>query len=258
MAEIVKTVLSCSSKSEAEIIKSRIKAFEISRSALWKNLIFQYYEAYSFALGVASGRADKYIGKQPQGQAPQVHAIYNVRPEWKKVLVQQNIPSNLEGLVRLSKNLWWCWNAEGSEIFEMVNNARWHDLKFNPIALLESLTYKELKELSSNEKFTNRLSEVVGNFDAYMARANEKPPHTVAYFSMEYGLHDTLKIYSGGLGLLAGDYLKEATDSNYNMVGIGLLYRYGYFQQRLSINGDQIATYLPQKFTHMPIIPATG
>ncbi len=99
------------------------------------------------------------------------------------------------------------------------------------------------------------MDEVVARFDAYMGASEEKDSRMVAYFSMEYGIHDTVKIYSGGLGMLAGDYLKEASDSNKNMIGVGLLYRYGYFKQEISLHGDQIAHSLPQKFSHMPIKP---
>jgi alpha-glucan phosphorylase-like protein len=203
----------------------------------------------------AAARLEKYQSKQPLARAPKVISVDEIRPEWKKVLVQQRIPENLEGLLRLSKNLWWTWNYDASDLFELINKARWYELKFNPIALIESLTYEVLQELSVNEKFVARLKKVTGKFDAYMDKAAEKPADQVAYFSMEYGLHDTLKIYSGGLGMLAGDYLKEASDSNYNLIGIGLLYRYGYFQQTLSLFGDQLATYTPQKFTHLPLQP---
>ncbi len=251
---IVKHVLSCSAKTEQEIIKARIKAFEISRTALWKNLIINFREAYSDTLERVSARAELYAGKQPLLTAPAVRCTIE-KPDWKKVLVQQHLPSNLAGLERLAKNLWWTWNWEGSELFELINKDRWYELKFNPIALIESLSFNELQELSGNEKFVTRLAKVTASFDAYMSLAEKKPKEMVAYFSMEYGLHDTLKIFSGGLGMLAGDYLKEASDSNYNIVGIGLLYRYGYFTQSLSVYGDQVATYTPQKFTHLPLVP---
>jgi len=253
--EIVKNVLQCSAKTEKEIIKIRIKAYEISRSALWKNLVLHYKEAYSHALDATLTRADLFVGKQPQVLNTAFKGLLNIKPEWKKVLIQPRLPENLRSLERISKNLWWSWNYEGSELFEMMNKQRWYDLKFNPIALIEALSYQELQDLSTNEKFVNKLKSVTNRFDAYMAKAADKPDEMVAYFSMEYGLHDTLKIFSGGLGLLAGDYLKEASDSNVNIVGIGLLYRYGYFQQTLSIFGDQIAQYSPQKFTHLPLIP---
>jgi len=252
---IVRNILNCISKSEKEIIKIRIKAYEISRSVLWKNLIGNYREAYSEAIGETVTRAEQYAGKQPQLLAALPKSSSEARPDWRKVLIQQRVPENLASLERLAKNLWWSWNYEGSELFEMINKARWYELKFNPIALIESLSYKELQDLSANEMFITKLDKVTADFNLYMSKAADKPHDMVAYFSMEYGLHDTVKIFSGGLGMLAGDYLKEASDSNYNIVGVGLLYRYGYFTQSLSIFGDQIAIYTPQKFTHMPLIP---
>ncbi|MCK9424349.1 MAG: alpha-glucan family phosphorylase, partial [Bacteroidales bacterium] len=253
--EIVKTIINCSNKTEKEIIKIRIKAYEISRSVLWSNLIDHYKEAYSDTLEITESRAELYAGKQPQVLTMSSKRLIDIKPDWKKVLIQQSIPENLKGLEKLAKNIWWSWNYEGSELFEMIHKQRWYDLKFNPIALIESLSFKELQDLSNNEKFVNKLNKVIFKFDAYIAKGAEKPREMVAYFSMEYGLHDTIKIFSGGLGMLAGDYLKEASDSNVNIVGVGLLYRYGYFKQSLSIFGDQIASYAPQKFTHLPLIP---
>ncbi len=254
VSDIVRHIQSCSNKPEKEIVKARIKAYEISRSALWKNLIVNYKEAYSDTLEAVASRAELYAGKQPQAASQLVKGAAD-KPEWKKVLIQQRIPENLASLERLAKNLWWSWNYEGSELFELINRDRWHEMKFNPIALIESLSFNELQNLSANEKFVAKLTKVTEAFDSYMTQAASKPKEQVAYFSMEYGLHDTVKIFSGGLGMLAGDYLKEASDSNYNIVGIGLLYRYGYFTQSLSIFGDQIANYTPQKFTHLPLIP---
>lgn len=252
---MTEAILSCASKNDKAILRARIQAFEISRSALWKNLISHYYHTFTLALDQAASRSEQYYGKQPVGPASTYVSTFDLKPEWKKILVQQRIPENLEGLERLTKNLWWSWNHEGTDLFEMINRERWYELKFNPIALLESLTLAELRELSSNKEFVAKLRAVVARFDAYMAEAANRSEKMVAYFSMEFGLHDTLKIYSGGLGLLAGDYLKEASDSNYNMIGIGLLYRYGYFQQTLSVYGEQVAHYTPQKFTHLPLIP---
>ncbi len=253
--EIVKTIHDDSKKSERDILKLRSHAWEVSRSALWKNLIVHYYHAYTIALDRVNTRTDLFKNKQPQVQAVSYKGVIETKPEWKKVLVQQSIPGNLEDLLRLSKNLWWTWNQEGSDLFRMINPESWYHHRFNPISLIESLTYKDLQKLSINKAFLDKLKEVTAQFDSYMAKTSDKPKETVAYFSMEFGLHDTIKIYSGGLGMLAGDYLKEASDSNFNIVGVGLLYRYGYFQQRISITGEQIATYTPQKFAHLPIIP---
>jgi phosphorylase/glycogen(starch) synthase len=253
--EIVRTVAQCASKSEKEIIKIRIKAYEISRSALWENLVSHYHDAFSSALSISLSRAELYAGKQPTINIPSQKSIFDGRPDWKKVLVKQKLPENIASLDKLARNLWWCWHYEGSELFEMINRDRWYELKFNPIALIESLTYGELQELSHNDDFVSRLEKVTSRFDSYMAKSADKPKEKIAYFSMEYGLHDTIKIFSGGLGMLAGDYLKEASDSNANMLGIGLLYRYGYFMQTLNLAGDQLANYTPQKFSQLPISP---
>ncbi len=253
--EMIKAVLQVSSKSEKEILKIRMKAYEVSRSALWKNLISYYREAFSFALVKSEARFDLYKGKQAHIQTVPIKGILETRPEWKKVLVLQHIPENLFPLNRIANNLWWTWHSEGYDLFEMINKKRWEDLKHNPIPLIESLNFQELQDLSRNEAFVAKLNKVTEQFDEYMSKSDAKPQKQVAYFSMEFGLHDTLKIYSGGLGLLAGDYLKQASDSNYNIIGVGLLYRYGYFQQQISITGDQIATYTPQKFSHLPLQP---
>jgi glycogen phosphorylase/synthase len=253
--EMVKAVVHVSGKPEKEILRIRLKAYEVSRSALWKNLISNYQEAYAIALQQVMSRFDLFKGKQPIVQTAPISVIHETLPEWKKLFVLQNLPENLSPLTRLASNLWWTWNSEGYDLFEMINRQRWEELKHNPIPLIESLNYEELQELSRNRTFLDRLESVTGQFDAYMAKAAEMPKRQVAYFSMEFGLHDTIKIFSGGLGMLAGDYLKQASDSNFNIVGIGLLYRYGYFQQQISITGEQIETYTPQKFTHLPLQP---
>ncbi len=251
--EIVSKVLLDSGKPESEIQKMRSDACKISHAALWAKLITFYFEAFSFALEKVSSRIDLFKNKQPQFHMITVKSVTETKPEWKKVLVKPKVPSNLEGLLRIAKNLWWTWNHEGSELFEMINKGRWKEQKFNPIALIESLTYQDLQKLSTNQKFLDKLHAVTILFDGYMSKVTEKDKKMVAYFSMEYGLHDTIKIFSGGLGMLAGDYLKQASDSNFNVIAIGLLYRYGYFQQRISITGEQIASYTPQKFAHLPI-----
>jgi len=151
--------------------------------------------------------------------------------------------------------LWWSWNYEAEELFEMIDPHLWEEYQHNPIILLESLSVGKLKELKNNAAFIEKYNTVYSSFKTYMEKAAGKPDKQVAYFSMEYGLHDNVKIYSGGLGMLAGDYLKQASDSNKNMVGVGLIYRYGYFKQSISLFGDQKATYNPQKFAHLPLNP---
>lgn len=174
-------------------------------------------------------------------------------PNWRLVTVKSHIPEALMKLEELSHNLWWSWNEECFELFRSLDKELFSQVKHNPILLLRRISYERLTELANDDEFITRMDYVYKLFRAYM---NEKPMAkrpSVAYFCMEYGLHHTLKIYSGGLGILAGDYLKEASDSNVDMCGVGFLYRYGYFTQTLSMDGQQIANYEAQDFDSLPI-----
>jgi len=238
-----------------EKTKSRQKAFEISQAGLWQNFINEYFAAYSITLQRVNERADLFKNKILPERQPVLKSIQQNKPVWKKVMVKSDYPEGLSNLVRLTKNLWWSWNYEAQELFEMINPELWEKWSHNPIPMLQALTYEQLLALEKDEEFTSRLAEVYGRFDEYMRKDCEKSKDQIAYFSMEYGLHDSLKIFSGGLGILAGDYLKQASDSNVNIVGVGLLYRYGYFTQHLSLSGEQLESYLPQKFSHLPLRP---
>ncbi|MBQ2025249.1 MAG: alpha-glucan family phosphorylase, partial [Paludibacteraceae bacterium] len=127
----------------------------------------------------------------------------------------------------------------------------------NPVLLLQKLKTDDYKNLVKNKAFMKRMNDVYAKFKAYMNVKPSKKVPSIAYFSMEYGLTEILKIYSGGLGVLAGDYLKEASDCNVDMIAIGFLYRYGYFTQKLSMNGEQIAEYEAQAFDNLPIEQCT-
>ncbi|WP_159521137.1 alpha-glucan family phosphorylase [Sunxiuqinia indica] len=177
-------------------------------------------------------------------------------PNWKKLFVESNIPEKLAPLKELSKNLWWAWNTEARELFETIDEEIWEDSFHNPIVLLEQVSYQRFKELESDEQFIADLKSVYSLFQKYLKEREQGIGPKIAYFSMEYGLHDSLKIFSGGLGILAGDYLKEASDSKADLVAVGLLYRYGYFKQTISLQGDQMANYEAQEFSKIPVQPA--
>lgn len=254
-AEIAEILLGFSGFDDAQIEEARKHAFKLSRTALWSDLTGKYMDAYSMALNKSDAREDLFRDKRVPDMLMTFPLKQRQSPVWHKVLVKPGIPERFHGLKRLSRNLWWSWNPEAQELFRMIDPVQWEALNHNPIALLESLNVKQMLQLEKNESFISKLDHVYEVFENYMKKGAEKPKDQVAYFSMEYGLHDTVQIFSGGLGVLAGDYLKEASDSNVNMVGVGLLYRYGYFRQNLSAFGDQIDTYHPQKFTHMPLKP---
>ena len=175
------------------------------------------------------------------------------QPSWKVINVKSHIPEALKKLDELSHNLWWCWNTEALDLFSSLDTELWHKVRRNPIDLLRSIDYDRLIELSKNEEIIRKMNKVYADFGKYMDVKPNPKRASVAYFCMEYGLSHVLKIYSGGLGILAGDYLKEASDSNVDMVAVGFLYRYGYFTQSLSMDGQQIANYEPQDFDRLPI-----
>ena len=182
----------------------------------------------------------------------------NLTPSWKSVMVTRHLPEQLTGLEMLCKNLWWCWNDDAKALFKSIDAELWHKSGHNPMEILDKVSLKRYNELAKDEDFLARMNRVINEFYTYMEKKNERTEPSVAYFCMEYGLDTSLKIYSGGLGILAGDYLKETSDMNVNLVAVGLLYRYGYFTQRLTPQGNQVADYTAQDFLKIPAEPVIG
>ncbi|MCF8362900.1 MAG: alpha-glucan family phosphorylase [Prolixibacteraceae bacterium] len=184
-----------------------------------------------------------------------ITGTYSDTPTWKNLIVESNIPKSLKALKEISRNLWWTWNTKARELFEYIDEEKWEESLHNPIVLLDKVSYNRYTELEKDEEFKYKLDWVYNEMTNYLKERKEADTEKIAYFSMEYGLHDSLKIFSGGLGILAGDYLKEASDSKVNMVGVGLLYRYGYFKQTLNNHGEQIANYEAEEFAKIPVSP---
>ena len=182
----------------------------------------------------------------------------NLTPSWKSVMVTRHLPEQLAGLEMLCRNLWWCWNDDAKALFKSIDAELWHKSGHNPMEILDKVSLKRYNELAKDEDFLARMNRVINEFYTYMEKKNERTEPSVAYFCMEYGLDTSLKIYSGGLGILAGDYLKETSDMNVNLVAVGLLYRYGYFTQRLTPQGNQVADYTAQDFLKIPAEPVIG
>ena len=174
-------------------------------------------------------------------------------PNWKEVTVKSRVPAELEKLSELARNIWWAWNYEATELFRDLDPTLWKEAGQNPVLLLERMSDEKLEALSKDKVILKRMNDVYAKFRDYMDVTPDNKRPSVAYFSMEYGLNHVLKIYSGGLGVLAGDYLKEASDSNVDLCAVGFLYRYGYFTQTLSMDGQQIANYEAQNFGQLPI-----
>ncbi|MFM2292488.1 MAG: hypothetical protein RIS29_2301 [Bacteroidota bacterium] len=171
----------------------------------------------------------------------------------KEITVKSSLPDSLNKLEEIAQNLWWVWNSNAKNLFRHIDKEAWIEASSNPILLLNILKYEQLEALGNDKEFIKSVDAVYEDFQAYMNEPKNTKVPSIAYFSMEYGLTEVLKIYSGGLGVLAGDYLKEASDCNVNMTAIGFLYRYGYFTQSLSIDGQQIAVYDAQNFNNLPI-----
>ena len=176
-------------------------------------------------------------------------------PQWRNLTVQSELPGRLKKLEELSKNLWWVWNSEGKSLFHDLDRELWRSTGENPVLLLQKMKSERFDQIVEDRSLLDRIDTVYDHYSNYMSQPMRDDLPSVAYFSMEYGLCNALKIYSGGLGILAGDYIKEASDRCVNMTAIGFLYRFGYFTQTLSMDGQQIANYEPQNFIQLPIEP---
>ena len=239
---------------KAGIRQARDKAYDISRIALWDSLVKYYFTAYELAIDSTSDRRGepREFARFVEAAGIPVRKPHQV-PVWKAIYVQSDVPEKLTFLKELSNNLWWSWNIEAESLFKRMDPSLWDEVKHNPKLLLEKIDYKRLLVLEDDDEFVADLKKVNELFRAYMDRPDDEDKPSVAYFSMEFGIHPCLKIYSGGLGILAGDYLKEASDSNVAITGIGLLYRYGYFNQKLGPKGEQLALYEAEEFSRLPI-----
>ena len=175
------------------------------------------------------------------------------QPSWKPIIVKGSVPAELSKLEELAHNMWWVWNYEARDLFRDLDPELYSNVKHNPVALLERLSFSRKEEIVKDKKLMKRINDVYALFRKYMDVEPDHKRPSVAYFCMEYGIHSALKIYSGGLGMLAGDYVKEASDSNVDMCAVGFLYRYGYFTQSLAMDGQQIANYEAQNFGSLPI-----
>jgi starch phosphorylase len=174
-----------------------------------------------------------------------------------------NLPARIHRLGELAYNLWWSWRPEASWLFQTLDKALWELTQHNPVKLLRQISPAKLEAAATDPAFLRRYDGVMMAFDRYLKAGGtwftEKYPHlagrTIAYFSAEFGVHNSLPIYSGGLGILAGDHCKEANDLGLPLVGVGFIYPQGYFHQRISPEGRQEAIYERLDYSTAPIEP---
>lgn len=182
-----------------------------------------------------------------------IKADYANAPQWKEVNVKSTLPSELKCLDELAHNMWWAWNYEARNMWKSLDSDLYEEVGHNPVMLLDRLSYERKEAIVKDKAIMESVKQVYKKFRDYMDVEPDATRPSVAYFCMEFGINQVVKIYSGGLGMLAGDYMKEASDSNVNMCGVGFLYRYGYFKQTLSMDGQQIAKYDAQNFNSLPV-----
>ncbi|MDR1181227.1 MAG: alpha-glucan family phosphorylase [Bacteroidales bacterium] len=254
--ELTNTINHFLSLSDAERKKLSNSAAKISHKALWEYFINEYLTLYDTALEKVEKRRYQIVDQPQQVRASiEIFSAEAQSPVWRRFEIQTIMPQRLNGLVEMSMNLWWMWNYRASQLFKYIDPQLWRASSYNPVSFLEEVTWSRMKELEKDDCFIEAYDSVYSEFRAYMDEEKNKKTPKIAYFSMEFGLNDNLQIFSGGLGILAGDYLKEASDTNTDMVGVGLLYRQGYFRQKISIKGEQQAEYIDQDFGKMPLIP---
>jgi glycogen phosphorylase/synthase len=257
ISKMADEILKIYSLNPDEILKIQENAINLSQSTLWKSLLTYYEQAIAIALQKVAGRSSDFveIEEKPVEQVHEQILTFTNEPHWNRIIVKSKLPKGLEKLSEISENIWWVWDDEADELFETISPGDWRASDFNPSILFEQVHYKRLEELSKDKKYISKLEAVYDRFKTYMEGVKDLSTPKIAYFSMEFGFHDSLKLYSGGLGILAGDYLKEASDSKVNLVGVSILYRYGYFNQMLTTTGEQQAVLDYQHFSKIPVFP---
>lgn len=240
----------------AEQVKmARVSAHALSNKTLWKQLLQQYKAAYGIALQKTQLRKTSFSHAATVHQfSVDAGKVQAREPRWHKIFVETSLPPAFKPLREIMDNLWWTWQPKAIELFEYMHPEIWEQCAHNPFSMLEQLSVDRLEILEHDSGFRARLDEVYGLFKEYINRPVQDT-FTVAYFCTEFGIYSGLEQYSGGLGILAGDLLKQASDDGFPLIGVGLLYRYGYFKQEVSLHGEQITGMEPQKFTCQPLHP---
>jgi len=248
-----------------ELNKRRKKARAIAINANWRDFFQSYLLAYEKAMLAAEDRS-KMLTTLLDERAEVKHMFagtVSTQPHFRTFTAVATLPDGISRLRELAYNLWWAWHPKALDLYASLDPKIWSQMNNNPVMMLETLSHERLLEASENQGYMRLYEQVMTEFDDYME--DREPAATykltpdirwsspIAYFSAEYGLHECLPIYSGGLGTLSGDHLKTASDLNLPLVGVGLLYKNGYFKQVIDKDGLQIADYPENDVSNMPI-----
>ncbi len=264
VADLTKMLLQTVSWTDDDRLAERSHARKIAERADWADFYQNYIAAYRAAQQSADKRAVAVLTRASGGGAGQIiAATTSMQPHFRAFAVETEMPKPLARLRELAYNLWWCWQPEAVELFSRMNPALWESSRHNPVKMLDQLPAERLAELAQNEGYIRSYKMVMERFDAYMkdTKPNPKLPkseavsftHPVAYISTEFGIHESLPIYSGGLGVLSGDHLKSASDVNIPLIGVSLFYKHGYFSQRIDAEGNQVPEYVENVTSQLPM-----
>ena len=256
--EILKAV----SLSEERLAQQRRQVRQFVDGCSWERFFPKYLEAYQLTLDKMKARSGA-LSLLPSGEslAPRVFmGTSSVTPVLHRVTAVAPLSVSLSRLRDLAENLWWSWHPDAVELFEDMDSELWERCGHNPVRLLTEISSERLSMLARNKGYLERLRQLTEQFDEYMGM----PPRSdlgdgvsvdrpIVYFSTEYGIHESVPIYSGGLGVLSGDHLKSASDRRIPLIAVGLLYKNGYFRQEINKDGRQIAVYPENDFTMLPV-----
>ncbi len=249
---------------EVERDARRKAARSIAVQANWENFIAYYLRSYELALEVAGTRQKKLSAVDPLAEKRLVFAgTASMQPHFRTFAAVVPLPAKLDRLREFAYNVWWSWHPRALDIFATLDMKIWEESGKNPVKMLEAMPPEKLREAAENASYLALYNQALEQFDDYMAETRHAACHEsaadikcttpVAYFSTEYGLHETIPLYSGGLGTLSGDHLKTASDLNIPLVAVGLLYKSGFFKQVIDDNGIQVAEYPENDFSTMPV-----
>ncbi len=224
----------------------RQEALTLATYTTWQRFGPFYLEAYDIAL----------VKKRARHRYHEIPKVSEVSAEWRwgRAFFTPNLPSSLAFLNEIAYNLWWSWQASAQALFRAIDPTAW-DAHENPVWLLNHTPEHRWQQLRSDKAFMDLLSQVREAYEAYLAVPLQADKPTILYLCMEYGFMRALPLYAGGLGVLAGDYLKELSDQAYPAWAVGLLYRYGYFEQEITADGRQVEKRRPVRFSDLPLKP---
>lgn len=241
----------------------REKAKEVAKLADWKHFYQDYVDAYSQAVEFNDVYYAKF-GIEDEDYVTSIHDVSSLTPKFREFQFECQIPSQLYGLRELAYNVWWSWHkASVMHVFKDIDPVLWEKAEHNPVKMLNMVSNSALMKKAADQDYMRKYQHVINLFKDYCQQNKLQQnfcdysvinsEHPIAYFCLEYGLDKTIPIYSGGLGILAGDYLKEMSDLNIPFLAVGLFYKHGYFSQGISFEGDQIANYITESPNQLPM-----